>query len=299
MQFVRAYINIITLFALFGVIQNCAEGFAAGTLVKVPNGYVKIEDLKVGDLVICWDDRQKFVVRPIFFITKKRESRYACIRIDDEIIKFSGKQKLYNMAFKSWMTVQDVNNMYANAVTLKNDPIDLYALSIAEHHNFFVSKADMCAHNFIPVIVAGISFLFGSGFEIASISCGLASLGTYLGYQWHKNKHGSIEVGQVSFDGGMMPEDPDDERKRKRDQARNDYSPLTNKEARKLAEEMGYKETKSHPCGDTRNKPVFTNGKEYISPDADGHNGGVWKLFDRRGERVATCNIDLTVTIGE
>ena len=23
--------------------------------------------------------------------------------------------------------------------------------------------------------------------------------------------------------------------------------------------------------------PVYTNGKDYISPDKDGHNGGVWK----------------------
>ena len=24
-------------------------------------------------------------------------------------------------------------------------------------------------------------------------------------------------------------------------------------------------------------KPIFTNGKDYISPDKDCHNGGVWK----------------------
>jgi Novel toxin 21 len=296
MKFLRAYVHIITLFVLFNVIQNCAEGFAAGTLVKVPNGYVKIEDVKVGELVICWDDTQQFVARPIFFITKKRVSRYACIVIDDETIKLSGKQKLYNMASRSWTTVRDLKNML---VKLRNEPIDLYMLSVEEYHNFFVSKADICAHNFIPAIVAGISFLFGSGIEIAGVSCGLASLGTYLGYRWHKNKHGSIEVGQVSFGGGMMPEDPDDEKKRKRDQARNDYRFLTNKEARKLADEMGYKEIKSHPCGDTRNKPVFTNGKNYISPDVDGHNGGMWKLFGRSGERIGTYNIDLTVKIGK
>ena len=26
--------------------------------------------------------------------------------------------------------------------------------------------------------------------------------------------------------------------------------------------------------------PVYTNGKQYISPDKDGHNGGIWKMAD-------------------
>ncbi|HRN78127.1 MAG TPA: toxin C-terminal domain-containing protein [Candidatus Dependentiae bacterium] len=68
-----------------------------------------------------------------------------------------------------------------------------------------------------------------------------------------------------------------------RNQKINDFQPLTNKQARQKAKELGFTEVKKHPCGDTRNKPVFYNGKEYISPDADGHNGGHWKMFDRRG----------------
>lgn len=24
--------------------------------------------------------------------------------------------------------------------------------------------------------------------------------------------------------------------------------------------------------------PIFTNGKNFISPDLDGHNGGIWKM---------------------
>jgi Novel toxin 21 len=38
---------------------------------------------------------------------------------------------------------------------------------------------------------------------------------------------------------------------------------------------------------------VFTNGKNYITPDVDQHNGGVWKMFDQRGNRTGTYDADL------
>jgi uncharacterized protein YukE len=41
--------------------------------------------------------------------------------------------------------------------------------------------------------------------------------------------------------------------------------------------------------------PVYTNGKEYITPDRDSHNvTNGWKTFDRRGNRTGTWNWDLT-----
>ena len=88
----------------------------------------------------------------------------------------------------------------------------------------------------------------------------------------------------------MVPEDPEDEKKRKRDEAIQSFQSLTKKEAREIAEEFGHKKVKSHPCGNTRNQPVFFNGKNYISPDIDGHNGGFWKVFDRRGNILHTMS---------
>jgi RHS repeat-associated protein len=38
---------------------------------------------------------------------------------------------------------------------------------------------------------------------------------------------------------------------------------------------------------------VYSNGKNYITPDVDVHSGGVWKMFDRRGNRVGTYDADL------
>jgi uncharacterized protein YukE len=41
--------------------------------------------------------------------------------------------------------------------------------------------------------------------------------------------------------------------------------------------------------------PVYTNGKDYITPDRDSHNvTNGWKTFNRRGQRTGTWNWDLT-----
>jgi filamentous hemagglutinin len=40
-------------------------------------------------------------------------------------------------------------------------------------------------------------------------------------------------------------------------------------------------------------RPVFYNGRNYISPDVDMHSGGVWNMFDRRGNRIGTYDANL------
>ncbi|MDO6299539.1 LysM peptidoglycan-binding domain-containing protein, partial [Enterococcus gallinarum] len=54
---------------------------------------------------------------------------------------------------------------------------------------------------------------------------------------------------------------------------------ITNKEAQKKAEELGYIKTNERSHG----QPVFKNTKrkpKYITPDVDSHNGGTWKGAD-------------------
>lgn len=45
---------------------------------------------------------------------------------------------------------------------------------------------------------------------------------------------------------------------------------------------------------DSHGQEVFTNGKSYITPDADGHNvSNGWKMFSRRGARIGTYDSEL------
>jgi len=74
-------------------------------------------------------------------------------------------------------------------------------------------------------------------------------------------------------------------------------SRLTRQEARRLAEELGFKEVKDPPF-DSRGEPAFKQGNRFITPDRDGHSGGTWKLFDQKGNRLGTYNDDLSIRIG-
>lgn len=46
-------------------------------------------------------------------------------------------------------------------------------------------------------------------------------------------------------------------------------------------------------------EPIFSNGKKYISPDRDGHNGEIWKMADSvenlnsKSTRMGTYDKDL------
>ncbi len=93
----------------------------------------------------------------------------------------------------------------------------------------------------------------------------------------------------------------DDIAERSRKQTLEETRRLTNKDARELVKEhlKGYEEKPNSPF-DTHGGIAFYNKKTktWISPDQDGHNGGVWKMFNRSGdERLGTFNDLLTKRI--
>lgn len=64
---------------------------------------------------------------------------------------------------------------------------------------------------------------------------------------------------------------------------------------KKQAAKLGY--TKRIPPQkapfNSHGQPVFSNGKDFITPDVDSHIGGFWKKFDRNGNRVGTFTAGL------
>jgi len=75
-------------------------------------------------------------------------------------------------------------------------------------------------------------------------------------------------------------------------------SPPSNAEAREQAQQLGYSETNDYPF-DSHGQLVFRKGGEYISPDWDQHRGRGWKVFDRRGRRIATKDWNLDNRLGD
>ncbi|WP_170184788.1 RHS repeat-associated core domain-containing protein [Streptomyces sedi] len=70
-------------------------------------------------------------------------------------------------------------------------------------------------------------------------------------------------------------------------QNRDVYGPSVTERAR----ELGYDRRipPNRAPFDSHRQPVFSNGRNYITPDVDGHNvADGWKMFDRRGRRTGT-----------
>lgn len=76
----------------------------------------------------------------------------------------------------------------------------------------------------------------------------------------------------------------------------------TNKETAEQAAILGYPKRvppQKAPFN-SHGMPVYSNGKEYLTPDRDSHNvTDDWKILDRRGQRMGTWNWDLTERIGD
>jgi len=70
-------------------------------------------------------------------------------------------------------------------------------------------------------------------------------------------------------------------------------NPLTNAQVSDLAKWSGMEPVKQAPF-DSHGQKVFRMGNRYFTPDVDGHIGGVWKEFDRLGNRIGTLDVNLT-----
>ena len=70
---------------------------------------------------------------------------------------------------------------------------------------------------------------------------------------------------------------------------------LKGKNAFKAAKNLGF--SKRIPPQkvpfNSHGQPAFQNGKKFITPDVDGHNGGTWKMFDAKGNRLGTYDSNL------
>lgn len=69
---------------------------------------------------------------------------------------------------------------------------------------------------------------------------------------------------------------------------------VATKQAAQLAEYLGFSRRVKNAPFNSHGQAVFTDGKNFITIDVDSHNGGVWKMVNRRGERVGTFDALLT-----
>jgi hypothetical protein len=180
------------------------EGFPAGTLVKTPQGYVLIENIKHGDQVICFDKYKKITTGSVIGITTKITSQAIILTIDHASIITDYDQLLYIVPDQNWFhadTLQKGHQLLNSAhtpvrirsVTTCSREIVTYVLSIKDHHNYFVSHEDILTHN-NPILIGAATSgptIVATIIEIGSALCLTAGCiwSIFLDNKSHHNNH--------------------------------------------------------------------------------------------------------------
>jgi uncharacterized protein RhaS with RHS repeats len=76
-------------------------------------------------------------------------------------------------------------------------------------------------------------------------------------------------------------------------------SRLTTSQASDLARYIGFTKRVKAPHFNSKGQAVFTDGRVFITQDVTSHKGGVWKVIDRKGNRLGTYDALLTKRIGD
>ncbi len=152
----------------FSIPRYPEEGFAAGTLVRVPNGYQPIETITNNDLVLDAHLQPKHVLS----IARRIAQRSVHLEVAGNILCLGYYQALrlpYNMEWITADTIK-VQDYLLNADTkmLCVDQIEsvdkftmLYQL-VVEDHIFCVGPSNIVVHNADVVMVYAASFLADS-----------------------------------------------------------------------------------------------------------------------------------------
>jgi hypothetical protein len=211
-------------FLFFLHVSNFPEGFVASTLVKTNCGYCPIEHISSGNIVCVYDfkkNTQRFCkVKEVYH---SRVSKFVRLFLDDTNLDVAPDQKLYLSFQDNWVCAdQIVNNSRLQELCKKeiglvhaayvNEPVDVYIFTLEKYHTFYVTHANIIAHNFDLSFVSAVPCMAEVIPLVASGSCTAAStcnpiiiagtcafVGGYCLYQWiaakqrHKEKAKQIQ----------------------------------------------------------------------------------------------------------
>jgi len=190
--FITRIICIASL--LFNALLFC--GFPAGTLVQTPTSYVPIEQLHVGDKVVCLDSHGVHTEQKITHTLSYKQSNCICIIVDSSVVITCHNQQLYIPDQKIWKRASDLisgdcfwGDFYKKIVIKEiiesDQEIILYDITVQDCHNFLISPDGILVHNFVPAVAIGISWIAGvfSAEAVSfSLSVGLPLLGGFIGF---------------------------------------------------------------------------------------------------------------------
>jgi hypothetical protein len=323
--------HFFIFFLLFLSLPNFPEGFVAGTQVRTDCGYRSIESI-AQRMKVCVYDHKKKAQRfcKIEEVYRSRVSKFVRLFLDDTTLDVAPDQKLsisckddwicadqlvHNSRLREWCE-KEIGLVHAAYV---NEPVDVYIFTLKKYHTFYVTHANIIAHNFDLSFVSAVPCmtevmpLVASGACTAASSCNpiiiagaCAVVGGYYLYQWiaakqrHKEKLKQSrrkldlerqhmlaqEQSNRAFDGGPQ-KDPKNNKKNK-----NEKKPpreYTQKDYKLLNDDADFTELALEDREWLiRNEQNISRRKHYIRREANrlGYQHEKTVDFDKHGQDV-------------
>ena len=179
------------------------EGLLGSTKVKTDTGHRALEELKIGDIVACFDIKNSIeTYSKVTFVDKIHLKNHIQIIINDQIIQVAPQHRFYIQSPNLWITAQELkeNPELRNLIDPNiqdvievDQELDMIRITIDSNHNFYITDHNILVHNFIPIVIAiSIAFEIGEGAVItwAILAPTLAATSAGLIY-WanKKSKH--------------------------------------------------------------------------------------------------------------
>jgi hypothetical protein len=199
------YILKILIFNFFITCHTTLPFVLANSLIRTDHELTTIENITTQHTLIGCNHSSLITVavthisrtttNTVVMITTKKGYIYAC-----------PYQLFYDPVIAQWITANSITTSTTfldsqlnhcaciDVETISVPPTDVYHISTTAPHNFFASQQELLTHNAFPVIVVGVTWLFGEGLKFAGLTLGAAAVGSYVGVNlYNKNKHAKAE----------------------------------------------------------------------------------------------------------
>ena len=190
-------IYFLSLIFSFNSTQLHSGGFLAGTLVKTSAGYAPIERLKIGDSILSYDFSECCVVESkVVQVTRRQVSVYTQLALNNQRIYTQSQQRFYALKDHKieWVCAKNLTREFllhnsnsdlvlldANFERLETslELVEVYSLTIAQYHNFFVTEQDFLVHN-VGFVIPILTITFEGLVEWAGWTTLVSAAGAWL-----------------------------------------------------------------------------------------------------------------------
>jgi len=234
----KFYKTLLSMIIFLGLCHsNLFPSIVSGTLVSTPDGFVPVQNLHAGNIVIGYCCKcKKLIKSPITKIKRKKGKQLVLIKIKNENLLVSKEQIFFDPVRKKWVRARNLTcknylmsyNFIDNNVALskvrccstKKVKIRsvIYEISLEYPHTLFISKSQILTHNFACSL--GLGLAFGSGmisFETIAVTASFLGLGLYSLFG-RKSKFKTHIVYNPCNQNNSPPKKPDEEEEKEKEQ---------------------------------------------------------------------------------